>query len=165
MRGLDRTAGGRYSEGGHGSLRAAGPCGGVVESASSVANHGMPAAKEAPAAFGFLLARAMREKGRARGRRYTFKDLAADSGVGASFAGKAVRGVRVPSRAVVEAWALALMPYLPLDEALAAAGFGRPSRDAILQRLASLSTEQLDTLDRVAVALCFLPPALEERRS
>ncbi|HZU77212.1 MAG TPA: hypothetical protein VFA70_10640, partial [Dehalococcoidia bacterium] len=91
--------------------------------------------------------------------------LAADSGVGASFAGKAVRGVRVPSRAVVEAWALALMPYLPLDEALAAAGFGRPSRDAILQRLASLSTEQLDTLDRVAVALCFLPPALEERRS
>jgi transcriptional regulator with XRE-family HTH domain len=139
--------------------------GGVVESASSVASRSASAAREAPPAFGELLARAMREKGRALGRRYTFKELADDSGVGASFAGKAVRGVRVPSRAVVEAWALALAPYLPLDEALAASGFCRPSREAVLERLTSLTADQLDTLDRVAVALGFLPPALDDRRA
>lgn len=73
--------------------------------------------------FGSLLLEAMARKGAETGARYSYRDLERDSGVNYSHAARVVRGGRRPSRELVESLANALRPYLPLDQALIAAGY------------------------------------------
>ena len=70
-----------------------------------------------------LLRKALAEKSRACGRRYTYRNLHEDSGVDFSYPSKVMRGKNRPSEAIIEAWAQALHPYLPLDAALVEAGY------------------------------------------
>lgn len=73
--------------------------------------------------MGSLLLEAMRRKAEEVGGEYSYRDLDRDSQVHFTYAQKVVAGTRQPSRKVIEAWSRALRPYLPLHEALVAAGY------------------------------------------
>lgn len=70
-----------------------------------------------------LLREAIDAKSREVGARYTYRDLGRDSGIDFSYAAKVINEGRQPSREIIRAWARALRPYLPLDQALVAAGY------------------------------------------
>src|SRR5262249_48319014 len=79
--------------------------------------------------LGTLLKRAMHAKAMATGIRYTYRDLERESGIRVASANNLVHGRRQASREVIEALALALAPYLVLQEALGSAGYEHVQRE------------------------------------
>lgn len=72
------------------------------------------------------------------GVRYSQRELARESGVTHTYVTLVLKGKRRPTPEVLRAWAAALDPYLPLDEALMAAEHmpDDPALRAVVQRLA-----------------------------
>ena len=101
-------------------------------------------------AVGEMLQEAMRRKANELGGQYSYRDLERDSGVNYSYASKVIHGTQRPSRDVVHAWSRALAPYLPLDEALVAAGYlPTDSRKArVIEHIVRLTAEQWEELER-----------------
>lgn len=96
-----------------------------------------------------LLTEAMRAKARDLGReKYTYRDLGVDAQVDYSYAQKTVKYGRVPSRDIIRAWAVALHPHFPLDEALVAAGYtpDGPEQLAFLRAAVRLTNEEMRRL-------------------
>lgn len=82
---------------------------------------------------GHLLEQALRAKTAELGEEYSYRDLERDSGVNFSYASKVIRGGLKPSSAVIKAWARALYPHFPEDQAMLAAG--HVPDNAMIQRM------------------------------
>lgn len=72
-----------------------------------------------------MLREALRAKGEEQGYKYTYRQLAEATGgtVHWTYVGKVITGKRRPTPEILKAWAKALHPYFPLDDALMAAGY------------------------------------------
>ena len=104
---------------------------------------------ERTATLAELLTTAMQAKARELGvKRYAYRDLGRDAQVDFSYAQKTIQYGRSPSAAIIRAWAKALAPYLPLDDALLAGGYlpDDPERMTIVRRLLRYSADQLNRL-------------------
>ena len=97
--------------------------------------------------IGDLIREAMRRKGEALGKRYTFRELEADTGVNYAYAARVANGERQPSRAMVRAIWVGLRPYLSLEEAMVAAGYVEPDKQHVLSRLARRSRRALEAAE------------------
>jgi hypothetical protein len=100
--------------------------------------------------FGRLLAEAIRRKAQETGR-YSLRDLQRDSGNDFTYPSKVIRMGLTPSREAIEAWSRALHPYLPLEEALIAAGYipeRGPWRQALLDAVRSTAEQRTAELGR-----------------
>lgn len=97
-----------------------------------------------------LLQQALEAKSRETGERYTYRKLAADSDTHYTTVDKVIRGERRFTEELISAWARALHPYFPEDEARAAAGFKplEPRRSQLVDEIARVPPVHLDDLRR-----------------
>lgn len=87
---------------------------------------------------GALVRAAIDAKSRDLRHRYTYHDLARDSDTHWTLIGKVISGQRRPSPQVLTAWARALAPHLPLQEALLAAGHAPTDPEALRRAQAAI---------------------------
>lgn len=98
-----------------------------------------------------MLREALDAKSRELGGRYTLRDLARDSSVHFTQASKVMLGERRPTREVLTAWAHALHPYFPLDEALLSAGYAPsdPRKRELIRRMLAAGDDRWSDLERI----------------
>jgi hypothetical protein len=96
-----------------------------------------------------MLSDAIAAKARELGHDYSYRDLEHDSDVSYSYVSKVLRRGQRPSREIIAAWSSALRPYLPLSDALLAAGYlpnDDDPRSSIARRLWHLTPDALALL-------------------